>query len=235
MTDQEAPTYRGVLLDLDGTLVDSNPAHAQAWHQALSENGHEVQLEEIEKRIGMGGDNLLPSLLGIEKESELGTRISGRRGEIFRELLPHIRPFEGVRPLLEKMRESGLRPVIATSSPDEELNPLVEIAGIADLLEERTSADDADSSKPDPDIVKAALGRLGLPPKETVMLGDTPYDIAAAGAAGVGVIAFRCGGMFSDEDLKGALAIYDGPAELLERWEESPLTAPRSAAVRTSG
>ncbi len=235
MTDIEAPTYRAVLLDLDGTLVDSNHAHAQAWHQALSENGHEVPLEEIEQRIGMGGDNLLPSLLGIEKESELGSRISERRGEIFRELLPGIRPFPQVRALLEKMREAGLRPVIATSSPDEELNPLVEIAGIEDLLEERTSADDADSSKPDPGIVKAALDRLGLPPEETVMLGDTPYDIAAAGAAGVGVIAFRCGGMFRDEDLKGALAIYDGPAELLERWEESPLTALQSVAARTSG
>lgn len=224
MNETEAPTYRGVLLDLDGTLVDSNHAHAEAWHRALTENGHEVPLEEIEQRIGMGGDNLLPSLLGIEKESELGTRISERRGEIFRdELLPHIRPFPEVRPLLEKMRQAGLRPVIATSSPDEELNPLVEIAGIGDLLESRTSADDAESSKPDPDIVQAALGRLGLPPRETVMLGDTPYDIAAAGAAGVGVIAFRCGGMFSDEDLKGALAIYDGPAELLEKWEESPL------------
>lgn len=223
MTETEAPTYRGVLLDLDGTLVDSNHAHAQAWHRALAENDHEVPMEEIERRIGMGGDNLLPSLLGIEKESELGTRISERRGEIFRELLPHIRPFPGVRSLLEKMRATGLRLVIATSSPDEELNPLVEIAGIGDLLEERTSADDADSSKPDPDIVQAALGRLALPPRKTVMLGDTPYDIAAAGAAGVDVIAFRCGGMFSDEDLKGALAIYDGPAELLERWAESPL------------
>lgn len=238
MTETEAPTYRGVLLDLDGTLVDSNHAHARAWHRALAENGHEVLLEEIERRIGMGGDNLLPSLLGIEKESELGTRISERRGEIFRdELLPHIRPFPKVRPLLEKMRAAGLRPVIATSSPDEELDPLVEIADIGDLLEERTSADDAESSKPDPDIVQAALGKLGLPPEETVMLGDTPYDIAAAGAAGVRVIAFRCGGLFSDEDFEGALAIYDGPADLLERWEESPLGAGarqlQGAAART--
>src|SRR4028119_698178 len=183
MTETEAPTYRGVLLDLDGTLVDSNNAHAQAWHRALTENGHEVPLEEIERRIGMGGDNLLPSLLGIEKESELGTRLSERRGEIFRELLPHIRPFPEVRPLLEKMREAGLRPVIATSSPDEELNPLVEIAGIGALLEARTSADDAESSKPDPDIVQAALARLELPPGETVMLGDTPHDTAPGGGS----------------------------------------------------
>lgn len=215
--------YRGILLDLDGTLVDSNDAHARAWHRAFTENGQDIPYEEIRRRIGMGGDNLIPSLLGVEKESELGSRISERRGEIFRnELLPHLRPFPGVRPLLERMRDAGLRLVVATSSPEEEMKPLIEIAGIRDLLEERTSADDADSSKPDPDIIHAALDRLGLPAEAAVMLGDTPYDIAAAGEAGVGVIAFRCGG-FPDEDLVGALGIYDGPADLLERWEESPL------------
>jgi HAD superfamily hydrolase (TIGR01509 family) len=217
------PRYRGVLLDMDGTLIDSNEAHARAWERAFAANGQPVAYEEIRRRIGMGGDNLIPAILGIEKESELGTRISERRSEIYRnESLPHIRPFPGVRPLLERMREAGLLLAIATSSPDEELDPALDITGIRDLLEERTSADDAESSKPDPDIVHAALDRLGLRPEETVMLGDTPYDIAAAGRAGLGVIAFRCGG-FSDEDLAGALAIFDGPADLLERWDESPL------------
>lgn len=215
--------YRGILLDLDGTLVDSNDAHARAWHRAFTENGQDISYAEIRERIGMGGDNLIPSLLGIEKESALGTRISERRGEIFRsELLPRLRAFPGVRPLLERMREAGLRLVVATSAPEEEMKPLIEIAGIRDLLEEKTSADDADSSKPDPDIIHAALDRLSLPAEAAVMLGDTPYDIAAAGEAGVGVIAFRCGG-FPDEELTGALALYDGPADLLERWEESPL------------
>jgi HAD superfamily hydrolase (TIGR01509 family) len=215
--------YRGILLDMDGTLVDSNDAHAQAWQRAFADNGEPVSYGEVRQRIGMGGDNLIPSILGIEKESELGSRINARRTEIFRgEFLPHLRPFPGVRPLLERMRASGLRLVIATSSPEEELEPLIDIAGIRDLLEERTSADDAGSSKPNPDIVQAALDRLDLRPEETVMLGDTPYDIAAAGRAGLGVIAFRCGG-FSDEDLAGALATYDGPTDLLERWEESPL------------
>lgn len=222
-TMNENKQYRGILLDLDGTLVDSNDAHAQAWYQAFRENGQDISYDEIRRLIGMGGDNLIPALLGIEKETELGSRISERRGQIFKdEHLPRLRPFPGVRPLLERMREAGSRLVVATSAPEEEMRPLIEIAGIRDLLEERTSADDADSSKPDPDIVHAALDRLGLKPEEAAMLGDTPYDIAAAGRAGVGVIAFRCGG-FRDEDLAGALAIYDGPADLLERWEESPL------------
>jgi HAD superfamily hydrolase (TIGR01509 family) len=219
------PQYRGILLDMDGTLVDSNDAHAQAWHRAFADNGQPFEYDEIRRLMGMGGDNLIPALLGIEKESALGTRISERRTEIFRgEFLFRIRPFPDVRPLLERMRASGFRLAIATSSPEEELEPLIDSAGIGDLLEERTSADDAESSKPHPDIVEAALGRLGLRPEEAVMLGDTPYDIAAASRAGLGVIAFRCGG-FSDEDLTGALAIFDGPADLLERWEESPLGA----------
>lgn len=215
--------YRGVLLDMDGTLIDSNDAHARAWERAFAENGEPFPYDEIRRRIGMGGDNLIPSLLGIEKDTELGARISERRGQLYQEeYFPRLRPFPGVRPLLERMRASGLRLVVATSSPTKELEPAIDLADIRDLLEERTSADDAGSSKPDPDIIQAALDRLGVRPEEAVMLGDTPYDIAAAGQAGLGVIAFRCGG-FSDEDLAGALAIFDGPADLLERWEESPL------------
>jgi len=216
---------------MDGTLIDSDDAHARAWYRAFADNGEQVAYDEIRQRIGMGGDNLIPAILGIEKESELGSRISERRSEIYRdEYLPGIRPFPGVRALLERMREAGLRLAIATSSPTEELEPAIDLANIRDLLEKRTSADEADSSKPDPDILHAALDQLGLPPEETVMLGDTPYDIAAAGRAGLDVIAFRSGG-FSDEDLTGALAIFDGPWELLERWEESPLAAAQLVEV----
>jgi len=231
----EPTRYRGILLDMDGTLIDSNDAHARAWERAFAENGEPVAYEEIRRRIGMGGDNLIPALLGIEKESALDARISERRSEIYRkEYLPNIRPFPGVRALLERMREAGLRLAIATSSPTEELEPAIDIAGIRDLLEKRTTADDADSSKPDPDILHAALDQLGLRPDEAVMLGDTPYDIAAAGSAGVDIIAFRSGG-FSDEDLAGALALFDGPEDLLKRWEESPLAAAQVASAAGRG
>ncbi|HKH43296.1 MAG TPA: HAD family hydrolase [Thermoanaerobaculia bacterium] len=228
---RETKNYRGILLDMDGTLIDSNDAHARAWYRAFADNGEPVAYDEIRQRIGMGGDNLLPAILGIEKESELGSRISERRSEIYRdEYLPGIRPFPGVRPLLERMRETGLRLAIATSSPTEELEPAIDLAGIRDLLEKSTSADDADSSKPDPDILHAALDQLGLRPEDAVMLGDTPYDIAAAGRAGLDVIAFRSGG-FSDEDLTGAVALFDGPEDLLKRWEESPLAAAQAVAA----
>ncbi|HEX7180713.1 MAG TPA: HAD family hydrolase [Thermoanaerobaculia bacterium] len=229
----DRPRYRGVLLDVDGTLVDSNHAHVDAWVQAFSENGYDVPREKVGKLIGMGGDNLLPVALGLDKESAEGKKLSERHTELFKEKLPSLRAFPGVRQLLERIRDDGLDLVVATSANRDELDPLLEIAGVKDLLDEATSADDAESSKPDPDIVHASLDRLGCPPEETVMLGDTPYDVEAAGKAGVRVIAFRCGGLFTDEELKGALAIYDGPADLLARYEESPLAPAAVEHFRT--
>jgi HAD superfamily hydrolase (TIGR01509 family) len=227
--------YRAAILDMDGTLIDSNAAHVHAWVDALRENGHEVTEKDIWPWVGMGGDNLLPAAVGISKESAEGKRISERRGEIFKtRYVPGIRPFPGVRPLLERMREAGLRLVIATSSPADELEKSLEIAGIADLLEDSTSASDAGRSKPDPDVVRAALQQLDLPAGEVVMLGDTPYDIQAAGKEEVGVIAFRCGG-FKDGDLEGALAVYDGPADLLARYDQSPLILASTPALSAPG
>lgn len=217
--------YRAVILDMDGTLIDSNAAHVHAWVDVLREHGHEITEKKIWPLVGMGGDNLLPAAVGIEKESEEGKKISDRRSEIFKtRYVSQIRPFPGVRALLERIRQDGLRLVVASSSPADELEKGLEIAGVADLLEESTSASDAGRSKPDPDVVRAALDRLGLPAYQVVMLGDTPYDIQAAGKVGIDVITFRCGG-FKDEDLKGALAIHDGPWDLLARYDSSPLVS----------
>lgn len=217
------PRYRAVILDVDGTLVDSNGAHVQVWVDALAENGIEVPVAKIRKLVGMGGDNLLPAAVGIDEESPRGKAIADRRGELFHSrYLHHVEPFPAVRPLLERMRDAGLRLAVASSSPAEEMKVLLDRAGVSGLLQDATSGSDAKRSKPDPDIVQAALDKLDLPPEEAIMLGDTPYDIEAAGKAGVGVIALRCGG-FPDADLQGALAIYDDPADLLARFEESPL------------
>lgn len=215
-------TIHAVILDMDGTLIDSNAAHVRAWVEALREHGYEVSDEDIRPFVGMGGDNLLPAAMAIDKETPEGKAISERRGEIYKSLIPEIRPFPKVRDLLEKMRESGLRLMVASSSPPDDVKQGLKIAGVTDLVEDSTSAGDVSRSKPDPDVVHATLERLGLPADEVVMLGDTPYDIQAAGKAGVGVIAFRCGG-FRDEDLRGAVALYDGPANLLDHYEESPL------------
>jgi HAD superfamily hydrolase (TIGR01509 family) len=214
---------RGVILDVDGTLVDSNDAHANAWVEALAEHGRQVAFKKIRPLIGMGGDKLLPEAAGIEEDSDEGKKISEYRSEVFKKkYLPVLKPFPGVRELLERMRGEGLKLVVASSAKKDELKHLLEIAGAADLIEGKTSSSDAESSKPDPDIIQAALDDSGLPPGEVVMLGDTPYDIESAGRAGVKTIALRCGG-WDDSKLTGAIAIYDGPRDLLARYDSSPL------------
>jgi HAD superfamily hydrolase (TIGR01509 family) len=214
--------YRAVILDMDGTLLDSNAAHVHAWVEALREHGHEVSEDTIWPWIGMGGDNLLPAAVRISKESPEGKAISETRGTIFKSrYLPHLRPFPQVRPLLERIKADGRELVVATSSAEEEVKKAIELVGVGDLLQGATSGSDG-RSKPDPDVVQAALDRLKMEPDEVVMLGDTPYDIQAAAKVGIDVIAFRCGG-FQDDDLKGALAIYDGAADLLENYDDSPL------------
>jgi HAD superfamily hydrolase (TIGR01509 family) len=214
---------RGVLLDVDGTLVDSNDAHARAWVEAFAEHGVQVAYGEVRKCIGMGGDKLMPKVSGIREDSPQGEKISKRRREIFKtRYLPSLRPCPGAEPLLKHMKEQGLRLVVATSAKADELHGLLRVCGADRVIDEKTSSDDADESKPDPDILHAALKEIGLPADEVVMLGDTPYDVEAARRAGVGVIAVRCGG-WGDADLAGALAVYDNPADLLARYDPSPL------------
>jgi HAD superfamily hydrolase (TIGR01509 family) len=213
---------RAVLLDVDGTLIYSNDAHAQAYVDAGRDLGVEMDFEEVRRRIGMGGDKLLPEVTGIEEESEEGRRITARKKEIFAELLPALEPAPGARELLERLRDEGVKLVVATSANKDEMKDILEQAGVADLIQEATSASDAEESKPDPDIVQAALEQAGVPAEEVVMLGDTPYDVAAATRAGVRIIGVRTGG-WGDDDLRGAVAVYDHPADLLAHYEESPL------------
>ena len=234
MTPRPAPErpLRAVLLDIDGTLVDSNDAHAQAWLTTLREFEIPAELEHIRRLIGMGGDKLLPKVSGIEKDSPRGKELTKRRGEIFqKELMPRLKPFPRVRDLLGRFRADGLHLVVATSAPEEEVSALLKIAGVQDLIDAGASAGDADHSKPDPDIITAALHKGGYSPGETLMLGDTPYDVAAAGSAGVRAVALRCGG-WDDESLLGALAIYDDPANLLASYSSSPFAAALSAGGR---
>ncbi len=215
-------TVRGALLDIDGTLVDSNDAHARAWVAALAERKIRVDRAVVRRLIGMGGDKLLPALTDIDPKSPEAEAIGARRGEIFRErYMPTVRPFPEARALLERMRVGGLTLVAASSAKRDELHALLAIAEVADLLEDATSADDAARSKPDPDIVCEAARRSGLRPDELLMLGDTPYDVEAAARAGIRVVALRCGG-WDDASLRGAAAIYDGPADLLARYDASP-------------
>lgn len=214
---------RAVILDVDGTLVHSNDAHAQAFVDAARELGYEgVRFEEVRPLIGMGGDKLIPRVFGVEKETPEGEEVSKRKGEIFRErYLPELQPTPGARELVERMRREGLRRVVATSAKKDDVQGLLERAGVEELIQASTSASEVEESKPDPDVVEAALEDAGAPAEQVVMLGDTPYDVEAARRAGVRLVAVRCGG-WGDDDLRGAVAIYDDPADLLAHWRDSP-------------
>ena len=207
---------RTVLLDIDGTLIDSNDAHARAWEDALRAHGYIIPFEEVRPLIGMGGDKLVPALTGLDSGSGEARRLSESRSKLFlKRELPTLRPTNGARALLEHLTSLGLALVVATSAESSEVQALLEQAGVADLIPLASSADDADRSKPDPDIVKAALRLSGSQAAHSVMVGDTPYDVEASARAKVPSIALRCGGWWNDEALSGAMAIYDDPGELL--------------------
>jgi len=212
-------SVRGVIFDVDGTLVDSNDAHARAWVDALHEAGFEVSFERIRDMIGMGGDKIIPDVTGFDPESPEAKALAERRGEIFKQqYLPHLKAFPDVRALFERMRRDGLELSIATSAKPNELEPLLRIANVADLISEKSSHKEDERSKPDPDIVNAAVRRSGFDRAELVMVGDTPYDVEASHRAGVRVIAFRCGG-WADDELGGAAQIYDGASDMLANYE----------------
>ena len=212
--------FKTLLFDVDGTLIDSNGAHAEAWTQALRENEIDVANDQIRRLIGMGGDKILPAVAHVSEDSEVGQSITRRKKEVFATLMPRLRPTPGARPLLEYLREQRVELIIATSADDLEMSALLQRAGVDDLIPSRTSKDDASASKPDPDIVHAALAKSWARPKETALIGDTPYDIEAADRAGIEAIALRCGGYWSDGSLQGAASIFDDPQALLAHWRK---------------
>lgn len=218
-------TTHVVLLDIDGTLVDSNDAHARAWVASLAKHGYVVQFEAVRRLIGKGGDKLMPELTGLDPESDQAKAMSALRAELFARELPSLRPTRGARDLLVALHDRGLHLVVATSAQEQEVGALLRQAGVADLIQAASSSDDAEASKPDPDIIQAALHKVGRQAAHGVMLGDTPYDIEAAQRARVPAIALRCGGWWGDEAFGNAVGIYDDPADLLARLAESPLAS----------
>lgn len=228
--------FTAVIFDVDGTLVDSNDIHAEAWVDALGRRGYPVPFEKIRPLIGMGGDKIIPRVTDLAEGSPEAEALSEFRGKLFLEkYVARIEPFPRVRELFLKLREHDLKLGIATSAKKDELEAILRIAGVADLLDRETSSDDAESSKPDPDIVSAAVTTLGAAPGEAILVGDTPYDLEAASRAGVASLAFRCGRGWSDRDFERALAIYDGPWDLEQRFSSSPLWPFDSAARNEPG
>ena len=213
---------KAVVFDVDGTIVDSVDLHAEAWQEAFKKFGKEVDLQAVRRQIGKGADQLLPVFFSKRELDEFGATLDKYRGALFKKkYMPRVQAFLKVRELFERIRQGGKRIALASSAKEDELASYKKIARIDDLVDAETSSDDAERSKPDPDIVVAALEKSGSSPDRAIMIGDTPYDIEAARRAGLATIAFRCGGR-DDAALQGSIAIYDDPKQLLDRLGQSP-------------
>jgi membrane protein len=215
---------RAILFDIDGTLVDSNDAHVEAWHRAFAAEGFAFSRTEIHAQVGKGGDNLVPSLLpgvplGIQE------RLSHAEGEIYkRDFMHEVEPFEGVREVLKRLAERGHTLILASSASRAEVDYYVDLLDADGLITGTTSKDDVRHSKPCPDIFAAALDLTGGPAAGTIVIGDTPYDVLAARRAGIDAVAVLSGG-FSREELASCrpVVIYQSASELEEHYESSLL------------
>lgn len=215
---------RGFIFDIDGTLVDSNPAHVEAWEAAFTAHGYPVTSERIEREIGKGGDKLVPAILGEAAEERDGESLRERHTEEFLAIAGRrsLRAFRRVPEIFETLRARGVRTALATSSAREHLEALGRSAGLEfeSLGDELVTADDIEETKPAPDVVHAALGKLGLDPEECLMVGDTPYDAEAARKAGVGCIGVTSGGNEASVLARaGASPVVRDIAELEERLD----------------
>lgn len=219
---------RAVIFDVDGTLVDSVDAHAASWTRTFLHFGHPVDPAAVRAQIGKGGDQLIPVFVPPEAAERDGEAMESYRSALFRsDYLPQVKGFPEVPELFRRIRADGRRIALATSSKAEELAAYRRIAGIDGLVDVEISSDDADRSKPCPDIFLAALDRLELTAAEVVAVGDSPWDAEAAGRAGIPAIGLLCGG-FPRESLirAGCVALYRSPGDLLYHYSGSPILEP---------
>lgn len=217
---------KAVIFDIDGTLVDSVDLHAEAWKEAFADFGHDFDLKTIRDQIGKGGDQLLPVFLSEDEIEARGKALEEHRGKLFKaKYMEKVKPFLDVRALFERLIAEGKRIALASSAKSDEVQSYKKLADITDVLDTETSSDDAEKSKPHPDIFEAAMDRLdGIEVTDVIVVGDTPYDAEAASKAGIRTIGFTCGG-WSESDLRkaGCIAVYRDPADLLANYAGSPI------------
>jgi HAD superfamily hydrolase (TIGR01509 family) len=215
---------KAVVFDIDGTLVDSVDLHARAWLEAFALFGHKLSFAEVRKQIGKGGDQLMPVFLSKEEIRRSGELLEKIRGDIYKQrYMKKVEPFPKVRELFSRIKSDGLQIALASSAKGDELEYYKKLINVDDLMEAHTSADDADKSKPHPDIFQAALAKLDdVAPEDAIVVGDTPYDAIASHKAGMPSIGVLCGG-FPEYELRsaGCIEIYRDPADLLAKYKSS--------------
>ena len=211
MTRDQATT---VVLDIDGTLVDTNYQHAIAWHRALRAHDYAVQLWEIHRHIGMGGDQIVAALTGEEAERRDGDAIRAEEGEAYGELIGEVEAMDGATELLRELRDDGAKAILASSAKAEEVEHYIDLLGARELVEGWTTSADVERTKPHPDLVHAALEKVGGE-GPAVMVGDSTWDVKAAAAAGIPTLTVLTGG-FSEEELRdaGAAEVFESIGEL---------------------
>ncbi|HKP90001.1 MAG TPA: HAD family hydrolase [Thermoleophilaceae bacterium] len=212
------------ILDIDGTLVDTNYQHALAWYRAFRQNEVILPVWRIHRHIGMGGDQMIAALTDEKTDEQKGDDIRGAEKALYLAMIEEVEPLEGARDLIERLKEAGKTVVMASSAKDDEVDHYLDLLDARELADDWTTSADVEATKPEPDLVKAALEKAGAEPGDAVMLGDTPWDCEAAGRAGVETVAVMTGG-FSEQELTeaGAAAVFESLPELLERIGETPL------------
>ncbi|MBC7794933.1 MAG: HAD family hydrolase [Clostridia bacterium] len=216
-------SFEVVLFDVDGTLVDSVDAHARAWQEAFDHFGKQVGFDALRAQIGKGGDQLIPHFLSAREREAVGDKLEKFRGEIFkRQYLPSVRAFPKTREVFERLSKDGVKLALASSAKGPELKHYIEVARIGEFIDASATIEDAEKSKPSPDIFQAALAKLGNPGvSKARVVGDSPWDVQAAQAANLACVTLLSGG-FPEVDLKraGAIAIFRDPSDILESYQK---------------
>lgn len=212
----------GAILDIDGTLVDTNYQHAVAWYLAFRQHDVRLPVYRIHRHIGMGGDQLVASLAGDEVERELGDDIRAAEKALYLSMIQMTQPLEGARELIVDLKRQGRQVVLASSAKPQEVEHYLDVLDAREIADDWTTAGDVENTKPEPDLVLAALDKLGT--RDAVMVGDTPWDVEAAKRAGIETVAVLTGG-FSEQELldAGAAAVFDSIVTLREGIASTPL------------
>lgn len=223
MSSNENQANPAVLFDIDGTLVDSNYLHVQAWQRAFAELGVDAEMWRVHRSIGMDGTTLVKSFSEGESD-DVQSKLKDLHSQYYKESASLLQPLPGARELLQRVADLGLQVVLATSAPPDELSLLREVLDCDDVVAAVTSADDVDTAKPKPDIVNVALDKAGVTAERAVFVGDAVWDAEACVRAEVPIIGVLSGGVSRGElENAGAIAVFENAAELLEHLDDTPI------------